>query len=87
LLFLKQITRKDARLAFINADWRDFQNCPVQNEDPGQAILLVDYYDMFKKTGWTLTHVIQAPMSSERFNDGVVSAMQKKRSSGSPAGM
>jgi len=78
-LFLKQIARKDARLAFINADWRDFQNCPAGNEDPGQAILLVDYHDMFKKTGWTLTHVIQAPMSSERFNAGVVSAMQKKK--------
>jgi hypothetical protein len=34
---------------------------------------------MFKNTGWTLTHLIQAPMSSERFNGGVVSAMQKKK--------
>jgi hypothetical protein len=29
--------------------------------------------------GWTLTHIIQAPMSSERFNAGVVSAMQIKK--------
>jgi hypothetical protein len=28
---------------------------------------------------WTLTHLIQAPMSSERFNGGVVYAMQKKK--------
>jgi hypothetical protein len=34
---------------------------------------------MFKNTGWTLTHLIQAPMSSERFNAGVVAAMQKKK--------
>ena len=26
-----------------------------------------------------MTHMIQAPMSSERFNAGVVSAMQKKK--------
>ncbi len=26
-----------------------------------------------------MTHMIQAPMSSERFNAGVVSAMQKRR--------
>ncbi|WP_413911121.1 hypothetical protein [Desulfobacula sp.] len=31
-----------------------------------------------KKTGWYHTHIIQAPMSSQRFNAGVVSAMQKK---------
>ena len=55
------------------------QRSEVRKEDPKQAILLVDYYEMFKKTGWTLTHIIQAPMSSERFNAGVVSTMQKKK--------
>jgi hypothetical protein len=79
LIFLKKIARKDARLVFINADWRDFQNCPAKKEDSGRAILLVDYYEMFKKTGWSLSHIIQAPLSSERFNAGVVSAMQKKK--------
>jgi hypothetical protein len=78
-LFLKKIARKDAWLAFINADWRDFQNCSPKKEDAKKAILLTDYYEMFKKTGWSLTHIIQAPMSSERFNAGVVSAMQKKK--------
>ncbi|MFO7749181.1 MAG: transcriptional regulator, partial [Desulfobacteraceae bacterium] len=79
LLFLKKIARKDARLAFINSDWRDFQNCPAMKEDRKKAILLTDYYEMFKKSGWTLAHIIQAPMSSERFSAGVVSAMQKKK--------
>ena len=78
-LFLKQIARKDAWLAFINADWRDFQNCPARKEDREKAILLTDYHKMFEKTGWNLSHIIQAPMSSERFNAGVVSAMQKKK--------
>ena len=78
-LFLKQIARKDAWLAFINADWRDFQNCPARKEDREKAILLTDYHKIFEKTGWNLSHIIQAPMSSERFNAGVVSAMQKKK--------
>nr|MBC8438378.1 hypothetical protein [Candidatus Desulfobacula maris] len=37
-----------------------------------------DYLDILKKTGWYHTHIIQAPMSSQRFTAGVVSAMQKK---------
>ncbi|WP_413910904.1 hypothetical protein [Desulfobacula sp.] len=78
-LFLKKISKKKTRFVFINADWRDFQNCPADKEDPEQAVLLVDYYEIVKKTGWTLTHIIQAPLSSERFNAGVVAAMQKKK--------
>jgi len=64
----------DTCLAFINSDWRDFQHCPADKEEPSQGILVVDYYDIFKKTAWALTHIIQAPLSSERFNAGVVSA-------------
>ena len=78
-LFLKKMARKDAWLAFINADWRDFQNRPARKENSKQSILLVDYYEMFKKTGWNLQHIIQAPMSAQRFSAVVVSAMQKKR--------
>ena len=78
-LFLKKISKKNTRLAFINSDWRDFQNCPADKEDPEQGILIVDYYEILKRTGWTLSHIIQAPLSSERFNAGVVSAMQKKK--------
>ena len=32
-----------------------------------------------RKAGWAVSHVMQAPMSSERFQAGTVSAMQKKR--------
>jgi hypothetical protein len=77
----------DTCLAFINSDWRDFQDCPASEEDPHQAILIVDYHEILKKTGWVLTHIIQAPMSSERFNAGVVAAMQQKRSLELSAGM
>jgi hypothetical protein len=43
------------------------------------SILMPDYYMLMEKTGWEVRHIIQAPMSSERFQANVVAAMQKKR--------
>ena len=76
---LKQNAKKTTRLAFINADWRDFQNKPAAEESGKGAILIDDYLRILNKTGWQHTHIIQAPMSAQRFNAVVVSAMQKKR--------
>jgi len=67
------------KLAFINADWRNFQHTPAVNEIPEDAILVDDYLKILHKTGWRRTHIIQALLSSERFDAGVVSAMQKKK--------
>jgi len=78
LALLKLNVKKKTRLAFINADWRDFQNTPAAEEKYKAGILIDDYLDILKRTGWYHTHIIQAPMSSQRFNAGVVSAMQKK---------
>jgi hypothetical protein len=77
-VLLKQHVKKTSRLAFINADWRDFQNRPAIEEKHKGGILIDDYLDILKKTGWYHTHIIQAPMSSQRFSAGVVSAMQKR---------
>jgi len=76
---LKQNAKKTTRLAFINADWRDFQNKPAAEEGHEGSILIDDYVGILNKTGWQRTHIIQAPMSSQRFTAVVVSAMQKKR--------
>jgi hypothetical protein len=76
---MKKHTKKTTKIAFINADWRNFQNKPAVDEDPQDSILIDDYLRILNKTGWQRTHIIQAPMSSERFHAGVVSAMQKKR--------
>ena len=77
--FLKQSTKKITRLALINSDWRDFQSCPALKEEAQNAILLTDYYKILEAAGWELTHIIQAPLSSERFNAITVSAMQEKK--------
>lgn len=79
LIFLKEHTKKTTRLAFINADWRNFQHKPAFDEVPEDAILIDDYLSLLRKTGWPRTHHIQAPLSSERFEAGVVAAMQNKR--------
>jgi len=76
---VKRHAKKTTRLAFINADWRDFQNTPASEETGKGGILINNYLDILKKTGWQHTHIIQAPMSSQRFSAVVVSAMQKKR--------
>ena len=79
LTFMKKSSKKSTWLAFINADWRDFQNRPATDEKPENAILIREYIKILEKSGWEITHMIQSPMSSERFDAVVVSAMQKKR--------
>ena len=74
-----QDAKKSTRMAFINADWRSFQGTAAMAEERDDSILIDDYLDTIKKSGWQHTHIIQAPLSSERFNPGVVSAMQKKK--------
>lgn len=78
-LYLKKISKKSTKLAFINADWRDFQGTPAIKEGSKESILFEDYLDVFRQTGWRYSHFIQAPMSSQRFSAVVVSAMQKKK--------
>jgi len=81
-LLLKRNAKKSTSFAFINADWRDFQGKSVKEETGLDSILLDDYLDILKKAGWHRTHLIQAPMSAQRFIPVVVSAMQKRKSLG-----
>jgi len=71
--------KKSTKLAFINADWRDFQSTPAKNETRVNSILINDYLRILNQSGWQETHIFQAPLSSERFKANVVSAMQKKK--------
>jgi len=72
-------TKKSTKMAFINADWRDFQNTPAIHETRVNSILINDYLRILNQSGWQETHIFQAPLSSERFKANVVSAMQKKK--------
>ena len=72
-------SKKGTRFVMINADWRDFQSTPALEENEDSAILILDYGNLMRKAGWSVSHIIQAPMSSERFHANVVAAMQKKQ--------
>ena len=84
-----QNTEETTQMAFINADWpparslrlgeRDFQGTPAKEETRQNSILIGDYLRILHQSGWEETHILQAPLSSERFNAAAVSAMQKKR--------
>ena len=78
----KEHTKPTARLAFLNADWRDFQSVAAMDEDPGNAITVFDFGDLLEKTGWTITHIIDCPLSTQRFNSQMVARMQKNRTLG-----
>ena len=69
---LKLNAKKTTRLAFINADWRDFQNKSATQETGDGAILIDDYLGILNRTGWQHTHIIQAPMSAQRDRKSVV---------------
>jgi len=71
--------KKTTQMAFINADWRDFQNTPAKQETRVHSILINDYLRILNQSGWQETHIFQAPLSSERFKANVVSAMQKRK--------
>jgi ParB-like chromosome segregation protein Spo0J len=78
----REHTKATSRIAFLNADWRDFQGKPARDEDPTQAITILDYARIADHAGWEITHLIDCPLSTERMNAGVVSAMQARRTLG-----
>jgi methylase of polypeptide subunit release factors len=66
-------------LAFLNADWRDFESTPAIQEKSQNAITLFDYHNLLTETGWQTTHRIECPLSSERLTGNQVKRMQDKR--------
>lgn len=76
---IKEYMKPDGRLAFLNADWRDFQGTPALKENSKDSVTIFDYYKIITDAGWIVTHRISTPMSTERFNANVVSKMQDKR--------
>ena len=72
-------TKPSATLAFLNADWRDFESTPAAAEKTDKAITLFDYHSLLKETGWETTHRIECPLSTERLNGNQVKKMQDRR--------
>jgi len=78
----KEHSKPSARIAFLNADWRAFQGVSALKEDAGQSVRIDDYIELLKSSGWEITHIIDCPMSTQRFQANIVSQMQKNRTLG-----
>ena len=78
----KEHSKTKARIGLLTADWRDFQGVSALNEDPGRSILLLDYMNILNRSGWEITHIIDCPMSTQRFQANIVAQMQKNRTLG-----
>mgnify|MGYP002639089414 CR=1 FL=1 len=79
---LKDNSKPSTRIAFLNADFRDFQGIPATDEAPENAILVLEYAKLLENCGWKITHLIDSPLSTERFSGNMVSHMQDKRTLG-----
>ena len=66
-------------LAFLNADWRDFESTPASEEKPDKAITIFDYHKLLSETGWKTIFRIECPLSTERLTGNQVQKMQDKR--------
>jgi len=54
-------SKKTTRMAFLNADWRDFESTPALKETLDNSITIFDYHRVLSKTGWKVTHRIECP--------------------------
>ena len=73
-----QNVKETGRIAFLNADWRNFQSTPALKENPRNSITIFDYHRILSKTGWKVTHRIECPLSSERMTGDQVLKMQER---------
>jgi|SaaInlLV_10m_DNA_2_1039722.scaffolds.fasta_scaffold28867_1 DNA-binding XRE family transcriptional regulator len=72
-------SKPTATMAFLNADWRDFESTPAAQENTDKAITTYDYHRLLSATGWKITHRIECPLSSERMTGNMVKKMQDRR--------
>ena len=72
-------SKETTRMAFLNADWRDFESTPALKEKSDKSITIFDYHRLLSKTGCKVTHRIECPLSSERLSGNQVQRMQDKR--------
>jgi hypothetical protein len=78
-LLAHQNSKRTTWMAFLNADWRDFESTPASKENPDNSITIFDYHKLLSKAGWKVNHRIECPLSSERMSGNQVQKMQEKR--------
>jgi len=79
---MREQSKPSTLMAFLNADFRDFQGIPAIDENPDNAILMFTYAKLLESCGWKVTHLTDCPLSAERFTGNMVNRMHKKRTLG-----
>ncbi|MBT4025298.1 MAG: ParB/RepB/Spo0J family partition protein [Desulfobacula sp.] len=79
---LREHSKPLTRMAFLNSDFRDFQGIPAIDEDPDNAILVLAYAKLLETCGWKITHLLDCPLSTERFTGHMVNKMHENRTLG-----
>lgn len=72
-------TKPGARVAFLNADWRDFQSKAAMEEVKAGTVTVFDYHRLLEDAGWEVSHRVECPMSTQRMNGNTVMHMQAGR--------
>ena len=44
-------SKATTRIAFLNADWRDFESTPLLRENPDNSITIFDYHRLLSESG------------------------------------
>ena len=78
-LMAHEQSKETTRMAFLNADWRDFQSTAAIKEKPDRSITIFDYHRLLSQTGWETTHRVECPLSTERLTGNEVQKMQDTR--------
>jgi hypothetical protein len=79
---MREQSKPTTFMAFLNADFRDFQRIPAVDENPDNAILMFTYAKLLETCGWKITHLTDCPLSTQRFTGNMVNRMHKKRNLG-----
>ena len=79
LSLLREHSKKTTWLAFLNADWIDFESTPAALENPDTSVTIFDYHRLLTESGWKVTRRIESPLSTERLTGNMVQKMQDKR--------
>ena len=79
---MREQSKPSTLMAFLNADFRDFQGIPAVDENPDNAILMFTYAKLLETCGWKITHLTDCPLSTQRFTGNMVNRMHEKRTLG-----
>lgn len=66
-------------IAFLNRDWRDFENKSAMEEDLSQALTVIDYAPLLQETGWLGPIIWSCPLSPDILSPELIEKLRELR--------